>query len=204
MVRRIITFFFAAILLLLLFPIFLAIALIILLSDGKPVFFRQLRAGQFGHPFYMYKFRTMQILSGAPDSSLTSDTVRITKIGKILRLTSLDELPSIVNVLFGEMNFIGPRPLPVEYLHLYNSFQMKRHIVRPGITGWAQVNGRNSLSWSKKFELDVWYVENFSLWLDLKILILTVLTVISPKGVNASNGTTMEKFDGTDNCDEKK
>jgi sugar transferase EpsL len=204
MIRRIITLFCAVILMLVCMPILLVIALIILLSDGRPIFFRQLRAGQHGHPFYIYKFRTMKILSGLPDNALTSDTSRVTRIGKILRVTSLDELPSIINVLVGEMNFVGPRPLPIEYLPMYNAFQMRRHLVKPGITGWAQINGRNSLSWSQKFELDVWYVENFSLWLDLKILVLTVIIILSSKGVNASSGVTMGKFDGADNVDDRK
>ena len=159
------------------------------------VIFQQNRPGQFGKPFLMYKFRTMTNARNS-DGELLSDEERITKFGSFLRKTSLDELPELFNILKGEMSLVGPRPLLVEYLPLYNEQQKKRHDVRPGITGWAQVNGRNALSWQEKFNLDVWYVENQSFWLDMSILWMTIKKVIMREGISAEGEATMPKFTG--------
>lgn len=177
----------------------LPIALLIFLIRkklGSPVFFRQLRPGLNGQSFEMIKFRTMTDARG-PDGALLPDAERLTKFGKFLRATSLDELPELWNVLKGDMSLVGPRPLLVEYLPLYTPEQARRHEVRPGITGWAQVNGRNALSWEEKFALDVWYVENQSFWLDIKILWLTVKKVLVREGISATGEATMSKFTGT-------
>ena len=178
-----------------LFPVIAMVAVLIYFYIGKPVFFRQERPGKNGKIFTIYKFRTM---NNARDSNgdLLPDEVRLTKIGKWIRALSLDELPQLLNVLKGDMSFVGPRPLLVEYLSLYNARQKKRHLVKPGITGWAQVNGRNAISWEEKFEYDVWYVEHISFGLDMKILYLTVLKVFRGEGVSAANHATMEKFEG--------
>ena len=162
---------------------------------GSPVFFRQTRPGQHGRPFQMIKFRTMTDACG-PDGQLQPDAERLTPFGRFLRSTSLDELPELFNVLKGDMSLVGPRPLLMEYLPLYSPEQMRRHEVRPGITGWAQVNGRNSLGWDEKFKLDVWYVDNRSFWLDMKILALTVWQVLAHKGINAQGHATMPPFTG--------
>lgn len=194
---------------LILIPVFLIIGILIKLEDPKgSVFFSQKRNGLNGKEFNMYKFRSM--VHNAEDllESLMSknemdgpvfkikDDPRITKIGKFIRKTSLDELPQLFNVLKGDMSLVGPRPLLVEYLPLYSDEQMKRHNVRPGVTGYAQVNGRNNISWAKKFELDVYYVENFSLWLDVKILFQTVAKVLGQADINQEGNVTMEKFNG--------
>jgi len=163
---------------------------------GSPVFFRQIRPGLHGHPFQMVKFRTMTGETG-PDGQLLPDAVRLTDFGKFLRATSLDELPELWNVLKGEMSLVGPRPLLMEYLPLYSPEQACRHEVRPGITGWAQVNGRNAINWEDKFKLDVWYVEHQSLWLDIEILWLTVRKVLVREGISADGEATMSKFTGS-------
>ena len=162
---------------------------------GSPVFFRQMRPGLRGQPFQMVKFRTMTDARG-PDDSLLADAQRLTSFGKFLRSSSLDELPELWNVLKGDMCLVGPRPLLMEYLPLYSLEQARRHEVRPGITGWAQVNGRNALSWDEKFRLDVWYVDNQSFWLDIKILWMTVQKVLVREGVSAVGEATMPKFTG--------
>lgn len=164
---------------------------------GSPVFFTQMRPGLNGKPFRMVKFRSMTD-ERSPDGELLPDADRLTRFGALLRSTSLDELPELWNVLKGEMSLVGPRPLLVEYLPLYTPEQARRHEVRPGITGWAQVNGRNEISWEEKFALDVWYVENQSLWLDVKILWLTVRKVLVRDGISASGEVTASKFTGTD------
>jgi lipopolysaccharide/colanic/teichoic acid biosynthesis glycosyltransferase len=164
---------------------------------GSPVFFRQTRPGLRGEPFDMVKFRTMTDERG-PDGQLLPDAERLTPFGRFLRSTSLDELPELWNVLKGDMSLVGPRPLLMEYLPLYTHEQARRHEVRPGITGWAQVNGRNTLSWEEKFALDVWYVDNCSLWLDIRILWLTVKKVLVREGINAAGEVTMPKFTGSD------
>ena len=163
---------------------------------GSPVLFRQVRPGLHGRPFMMVKFRTMTDERGA-DGELLPDAQRLTSFGRFLRATSLDELPELWNVLRGEMSLVGPRPLLMEYLPLYSPEQARRHEVRPGITGWAQVNGRNALSWEERFKLDVWYVDHRSLWLDLRILWLTVRKVIVREGISAHGEATMPKFTGS-------
>ena len=163
---------------------------------GSPVFFRQTRPGRHGKPFEMVKFRTMTDARGV-DGQLLPDAERLTAFGRFLRAASLDELPELWNVLKGDMSLVGPRPLLVEYLPLYSAEQLRRHEVRPGITGWAQVNGRNALSWDEKFKLDVWYVDHRSLWLDIKILWLTVRKVLVREGISAAGEATMTKFTGS-------
>lgn len=163
---------------------------------GSPVLFRQTRPGLHGRPFEMIKFRTMKDATDKEGNALP-DSERLTEFGKKLRASSLDELPELWNVLKGDMSLVGPRPLLMEYLPLYNAEQAKRHNVRPGVTGYAQVNGRNSLSWEDKFKLDTWYVEHQSLWLDMKILLKTVKKVIIRDGISAEGEATMTKFTGT-------
>lgn len=162
---------------------------------GSPIFFRQVRPGINGKTFEMIKFRTMTDACG-DDGRLLSDSERLTKFGQWLRSTSLDEIPELWNVLKGDMSLVGPRPLLMEYLPLYNSEQARRHEVRPGVTGWAQVNGRNAISWEDKFKLDVWYVDNRSFWLDMKILWSTILKVIKRDGISAQGEATMTPFKG--------
>ena len=178
----------------LLFPIMILILFLVWVHIGFPIF-RQKRAGLGGKVFSIFKFRTMTNKRDV-NGILLNDEARLTKLGKFLRLTSLDELPGLWNVLRGEMSIVGPRPLLVEYLPLYTEKQAKRHDVKPGITGWAQVNGRNAISWNEKFELDVWYVKNQSFWLEIKILWLTLKKVIVRDGVSLSNDVTMNKFKG--------
>ena len=180
--------------LILLSPFLVAIALLIRWRMGKPVLFRQTRPGLHGRPFRILKFRTMHDAnaSGHP----LPDSERLTRIGRYLRATSLDELPELWNVLRGEMSLVGPRPLLMEYLPLYSPEQARRHEVRPGITGWAQVNGRNALSWDEKFALDLWYVDHRSLWLDLRILGKTTWKVVRRDGISAAGEATMPKFTG--------
>jgi sugar transferase EpsL len=176
-------------------PLYLTIAVAVRLTMGSPVFFRQARPGRHGKAFTLLKFRTMTLESAGAAAS--SDGERLTPMGRFLRRASLDELPELINVLKGEMSLVGPRPLLMEYLPLYNPQEARRHEVRPGITGWAQVNGRNGLEWQEKFKLDVWYVDHRSLLLDLRILWMTVLGVISAKGISHPGHATMERFRGT-------
>ena len=163
---------------------------------GSPVFFTQVRPGMHGKPFKMVKFRSMTSERGT-DGELLPDAERLTPFGRFLRSTSLDELPELWNVLKGDMSLVGPRPLLMEYLPLYSPEQARRHEVRPGITGWAQVNGRNAIAWEDKFKLDVWYVDHCSLWLDIKILWLTVKKVLVREGISAAGEATMGKFTGS-------
>ncbi len=163
---------------------------------GSPVLFRQTRPGQDGQPFNMMKFRSMRVSKG-PDGQQLPDAERITPLGGKLRSSSLDELPGLWNVLKGDMSLVGPRPLLVEYLPLYSPTQARRHELRPGITGWAQVNGRNALSWEKKFEFDVWYVDNRTIWLDLKIIWMTIRKVIKRDDISAEGEVTMPRFTGS-------
>jgi lipopolysaccharide/colanic/teichoic acid biosynthesis glycosyltransferase len=174
---------------------FLLLVLAIRRKLGTPVFFRQRRPGLHGEAFEMVKFRTMTDARG-PDGQLLPDAERMTPFGRFLRSSSLDELPELWNVIKGDMSLVGPRPLLMEYLPLYSAEQARRHEVRPGVTGWAQVNGRNALSWEDKFRLDVWYVDNRSLWLDIEILWLTVRKVLVREGINADGEATMSKFTG--------
>ena len=172
------------------------IAIFVRIKLGSPVLFKQPRSGLNGNTFKMIKFRTM---TNALDQNQVqkSDSDRLTRFGKFLRSTSLDELPGLWNVLKGDMSLVGPRPLLVEHLPLYTSRQLRRHEVKPGITGWSQVNGRNTISWEEKFELDIWYVDNKSIWLDVKIILLTLKKVILRDGINQNNQVTMEKFKGS-------
>ncbi|MFL1455726.1 sugar transferase [Marinobacter sp. GN3S48] len=179
-----------------LLPVILVVALLIRLKLGSPVFFRQTRPGKDGAPFQMVKFRTMLDAVDKHGNALP-DNQRMTSFGSFLRSTSLDELPELWNVLKGDMSLVGPRPLLMEYLPLYTKEQYRRHEVQPGITGWAQVNGRNAISWGDKFRLDVWYVDNRSFWLDLKILFLTVKKVLFRDGISGQGEATMSKFTGS-------
>ena len=178
---------------LLLLPIYLLVSLLVLINLGFPIFFKQPRPGINGKVFYIYKFRTMTN-EYDKNQNLLADMDRITKFGQFLRSTSLDEFPGLWSVLKGDMSLIGPRPLLVEYLPLYSKHQARRHEVRPGMTGWAQVNGRNTISWDEKFEMDIWYVDNYSFLLDIKILLLTIKKVIKRDGISHNNHVTMEKF----------
>ena len=179
-------------------PIYIVVSLLIFFKMGSPILFRQKRPGYKEKIFGIYKFRTM---TNEKDEfgNLLPDEQRLVGIGKFIRSTSLDELPQLFNVLKGEMSFVGPRPLLEEYLPLYNEKQKRRHDVKPGITGWAQVNGRNAISWEQKFDYDVWYVDNQSFWLDIKILWLTFLKVVKRSDISSSTSSTMEKFTGSKN-----
>jgi sugar transferase EpsL len=191
--KRLFDFTIALLGILILSPLFVAVGLAVGFSMGLPILFRQVRPGRGGKPFMLFKFRTM-LPEGA---GAASDGERLTALGRFLRHTSLDELPELINVLRGEMSLVGPRPLLMEYLPLYNAEQARRHEVQPGITGWAQVNGRNAIEWEEKFRLDVWYVDHRSLVLDLRILWMTVAGVISATGIAQSGHATMERFRGT-------
>ena len=195
MLKRILDILGAAIGLIVFSPIMIVISLMIRREMGSPVLFRQTRPGRHGQPFEMIKFRTMRDAIDT-DGHRLPDGERLTKLGKFLRASSLDELPELWNVLKGEMSLVGPRPLLMEYLPLYSPEQARRHEVRPGVTGWAQVNGRNAISWDEKFTLDVWYVDNRSLWLDLKIIWMTIRRVIKRDGISAAGEATISKFTG--------
>lgn len=181
--------------LLLLAPAIAAVALLVRAKLGSPIFFRQRRPGIAGRPFTMIKFRTMRDAVGV-DGLPLPDSERLTRFGRFLRASSLDELPGLWNVVRGDMSLVGPRPLLMEYLPLYSPEQARRHEVRPGITGWAQVNGRNALSWDAKFAHDIWYVDNQNLWLDIRIIALTVLKVVRRDGISAAGEATMPRFEG--------
>ncbi|WP_180146374.1 sugar transferase [Acinetobacter sp. YH12052] len=196
MLKRLLDIVIASSALVLLSPVYALVAYKVKKNLGSPVLFRQLRPGLHGKPFEMVKFRTMKDALDAEGNPLP-DSERLTPFGKMLRATSLDEMPELWNVIKGDMSIVGPRPLLMEYLPLYNREQAKRHHVRPGITGHAQVNGRNAISWEKKFELDTWYVENQSLWLDFKIMLKTVKKVIAKDDISAEGEATMTKFTGT-------
>ena len=186
----------AALALLLLSPVLVVVALLVRRQLGSPVLFRQMRPGLGGRPFQMVKFRTMLDATDANGVALP-DSERLTRFGRFLRASSLDELPELWNVLKGDMSLVGPRPLLMDYLPLYSPHEFRRHEVRPGVTGWAQVNGRNALSWQQKFELDVWYVDNRSFWLDMRILWKTVIKVLKREGISAQGEATMERFRGS-------
>lgn len=185
----------ALFMLFLLIPVFSVVSLLNLIFLGLPIFFTQERVGKNNKSFLLFKFRTMY-LNDNKDVDTKKDNQRLNSYGKFLRSTSLDELPSLINIIKGEMTFIGPRPLLTEYLELYSQEQLKRHNVLPGITGWAQINGRNSISWKEKFTKDVWYVNNKSLYLDLKIILITFKKVILRLDINKNNQITIEKFNG--------
>lgn len=195
MIKRIFDIILSTFLLLIFLPLLLIICILTLFSIGSPIFFTQNRPGLLGKSFEMIKFRTMLNLFDEK-GVLVDDEYRLTKFGKFLRSTSIDEIPELWNVLKGEMSIVGPRPLLVEYLPLYSKTQSQRHNVKPGITGWAQINGRNSIDWSTKFGLDIWYVENQTIWLDIKILFITVKKVLKSEGISTKGKATMTKFKG--------
>ena len=190
--KRLIDLFTAFILLIFFLPFVLIVSLLIIIIDGKPIFFTQNRVGKNEIIFKIIKFKTMK------NSLDIDEDNRITKLGSLLRITSLDELPQLINVALGDMSIVGPRPLLVEYIKEYNHIQKRRHLVKPGITGWAQINGRNQLTWDKKFELDIWYVDNKSLMLDIKIIYLTIILILKFRSPNDKRGKHMKKFNSKD------
>ena len=190
--KRIFDILVAGVTLILLSGLLILLSIIIKIKLGSPVIFKQLRPGLNGRPFILYKFRSML----NSENDLETDEIRMTKFGSLLRRTSLDELPTLWNVVKGDMSLVGPRPLLMEYLDLYTEEQNRRHNVRPGITGWAQVNGRNAISWEEKFKLDIWYVDNQSFCLDIKILLMTIVSVFKPSGITQEGHCTIEKFRG--------
>lgn len=196
LVKRLLDITISLIALIFLLPLMLLIYLLVIINLGSPAFFLQERVGKDNKIFKMIKFRTMKN-STDKNGSLLSDNERVTKFGGFLRSFSLDELPELINILKGDMSLVGPRALLVQYLGLYNDEQIRRHEVLPGLTGWAQINGRNSITWSEKFKLDVWYVDNWSLWLDIKIFFLTFWKVLKREGINQSESVTMEYFNGS-------
>lgn len=195
LVKRLLDITISLIALIFLLPLMLLIYLLVIINLGSPAFFLQERVGKDNKIFKMIKFRTMKN-STDKNGNLLSDNERVTKFGSFLRSFSLDELPEFINILKGDMSLVGPRALLVKYLGLYNDEQIRRHEVLPGLTGWAQINGRNSITWSEKFKLDVWYVDNWSLWLDIKIFFLTFWKVLKREGINQSESVTMEYFNG--------
>jgi len=195
-VKRVLDLIFAVFFLIIFSPIMLIASIAIKMDSQGPVLFKQQRPGKDCRIFTIYKFRTMQVET-EKDGKVLSDFERMTKVGSFLRKTSIDELPQLINIIRGEMSFIGPRPLLVQYLELYSPEQMRRHEVRPGISGWAQVNGRNAISWEEKFKYDVWYVDNLSIILDMKIVFLTINNLLKRKGINNSSSDTMPFFEGS-------
>ncbi|QDD13385.1 sugar transferase [Candidatus Methylopumilus rimovensis] len=195
MTKRLFDFSFSFLALLLLLPILLIIFFLVFYNLGSPVIYRQLRPGLHEKLFYLYKFRSMTNLTNAK-GKLLADEKRLNRFGKFLRASSLDELPALWNVMKGDMSLVGPRPLLMEYLPLYNKNQKRRHEVKPGITGWAQVNGRNSISWKKKFDFDIWYIDHHTCWLDLKIIVLTIKRIFLQEGIAEPGEVTMSKFKG--------
>lgn len=193
--KRLFDFSAALIGLFVLSPIYLLIGIMVGIKLGLPVIFTQIRPGKGCRPFRIYKFRTMTNEKDKHGKLLPNE-IRLTKFGKFLRSTSMDELPELLNVLKGDMSFVGPRPLLMDYIPLFNEFQNQRHRVKPGITGWAQINGRNELTWDDKFKLDVWYVENMNFWLDLKIILLTVIKTIKREGISHDGDVAMPRFSG--------
>ncbi|MCP1659207.1 sugar transferase [Neisseria perflava] len=200
--KRLFDIIASAVGLIILSPVFLLLIYLIRKNLGSPVFFTQERPGKDGKPFKMIKFRSMRDAVDS-DGNPLPDSERLTPFGKKLRATSLDELPELWNVLKGDMSLVGPRPLLMSYLPLYNEFQYRRHEMKPGVTGWAQVNGRNAISWDEKFALDVWYIDHYSFWLDIKILFLTVKKVFVREGISAAGEATMPFFTGSNNNEEK-
>lgn len=197
LIKRVIDILGAGVGLLFCLPLFVIIALLIKIDSPGPVFFRQERPGFRGIPFVIYKFRTMKEAYDENGTPLP-DEQRVTRLGRFLRKTSIDELPELINVLKGDMSLVGPRPLLMEYLDRYTPEQARRHEVKPGVTGWAQVNGRNLLNWEDRFKLDVWYIDNYSIWLDVKILLITLVKVLRREGISADGHVSMPKFMGSD------
>ena len=194
-VKRVIDMILSGLALIILSPLLVIISLVILIKMGMPILFKQMRPGLNGKPFFMYKLRTMTNEKDEKGNPLP-DEQRLTRLGRFLRSTSLDELPELFNVLKGDMSLVGPRPLLMQYLERYTPEQARRHEVKPGITGWAQINGRNAITWEEKFVLDVWYVDNWSLWLDMKILAMTLVKVFRREGISAEGEATMPEFMG--------
>jgi sugar transferase EpsL len=197
LIKRVLDIFVAIVGLFVCLPLFIIISLLIRIDSPGSILFKQERPGLRGNPFVMYKFRTMKEIYD-DSGSLLSDEQRLTSLGGFLRSTSIDELPELINVLKGDMSLVGPRPLLMEYLDRYTPEQARRHEVKPGITGWSQINGRNTLTWEDKFTLDVWYVDNYSLLLDIKILWMTFIKVLRREGISADGHATMPKFMGSD------
>jgi sugar transferase EpsL len=195
MLKRLFDIFFSLGWLLIFSPLLITVAILVRIKLGSPIFFVQERPGRGGKPFRMIKFRTMTDERDA-NGQLLSDEIRLTPFGKFLRSTTLDEFPEMINVLLGDMSVVGPRPLLMRYLPRYSAFQARRMEVKPGVTGWAQVNGRNALSWNEKFAMDVWYVEHQGFWLDLKIVVQTFFVVFRRRGINSEKAATMEEFMG--------
>ena len=196
MIKRLFDICFSLTALLMLFPVLVCVYIVVLITMGGPVLFRQKRPGLGGKSFFLYKFRTMTVPKEG-EHAAEFDSVRTTPLGKIMRSLSLDEFPTFINVLTGDMSIVGPRPLLVRYLDRYSPEQARRHDVKPGITGWAQVNGRNAINWEEKFKLDVWYVDNHSFLLDLKILFMTIAKVLKQEGVDHGENVTMPEFMGS-------
>ena len=194
-IKRLMDITLSVTLLILLTPVLIIISILVAWQHGSPILFRQKRPGFHGEIFTIYKFRTMRDMVD-DQGILLPDAKRLTKLGRFLRATSLDELPEFINILKGEMSFVGPRPLLIEYLPLYNSEQSRRHDVLPGMTGWAQVHGRNVLTWQKKFDLDIWYVDHWSFWLDIKIIGMTILKVLKREGISQPGQVTAKPFTG--------
>jgi len=195
LIKRVFDVLFSLITLVILSPVLIVVSIVLVISDGFPVLFTQTRPGKNGNPFKLHKFRTMKIVLNKNDE-LSADGNRITKFGNILRITSLDELPELFNVLKGEMSIVGPRPLLMQYLGRYSDEQSRRHEVLPGITGWAQINGRNAISWEEKFQLDVWYVDHWTFQLDFRIILQTIWKVIKGEGISQPGRATMDEFMG--------
>ena len=193
--KRLLDIVISVLALVILFPILLVAVVILAISNGRPIFFRHVRPGKDGKPFELIKFRSMKDTRDK-SGNLLPDAERITQFGRFIRKTSIDELPELVNVLRGEMSVVGPRPLLMQYLERYNDEQFRRHQMLPGITGWAQINGRNAISWDQKFKLDLWYVDNWSFWLDIKIILLTVWKVLKGEGISQPGRATMDEFMG--------
>ncbi|HOP86754.1 MAG TPA: sugar transferase [Syntrophorhabdaceae bacterium] len=198
MVKRIFDLFIGIPMLIISIPFMAIVGLIILFTMGRPVIFRQRRPGLYGRPFMLYKFRTMTDIKDE-SGMLLPDEKRLTRVGRWIRKLSLDEIPQLFNVIKGDMSLVGPRPLLMEYLSRYTPEQARRHEVKPGITGWAQINGRNTTTWEERFKLDLWYVEHHSLWLDIKILFKTFIQVFKREGINAPGYETMPEFLGSEN-----
>ncbi|PDY48186.1 sugar transferase [Bacillus pseudomycoides] len=196
--KRLFDLFVSLSLLVFLLPFIIIVAVLVRIKLGSPIIFKQQRPGLHGVPFFLYKFRTMTDEKDS-EGNVLPDAVRFTRFGGFLRKYSLDELPQLFNVIKGDLSLVGPRPLLMEYLELYTEEQAKRHNVRPGITGWAQVNGRNAISWEQKFDFDVWYAKKRTFWLDMKILLLTVKKVFKSEGITQVGHVTVEKFNGTKN-----